>query len=67
MSNLLDINQDTKVSELCALCHECNARTFKIVEEDEDGRATGAVIVVDGQPETEAILAAIETVENGWR
>lgn len=64
--DVLAPGHETTVQDLFDTLEEWNAGVIKIVPRDESGKALRAVIVVQGVPDTDEILNAIQAVEQSW-
>lgn len=64
--SLLGIDKSTTVGDLLAELDRWGAAHAEIVYRDGADVAVGAVIVVQGIPETGEIIAAIEALQEKW-
>jgi hypothetical protein len=57
----------TTIESIIDEMREWNAALTISVFRDANDAAVGAVIVVDGQPETDQVVTAVEAVEKSWQ
>lgn len=54
------------VQAIVRICHESDAGTIKVIARDANGSAIAAIIVVEAGEDTQAIIDAVEMVEQSW-
>lgn len=60
------IDLDTTVGEILELAEEMNAASTKLVLSNKDEDPYQAIVVLQGEPETEEALEVLDDLEESW-
>lgn len=59
------ITENTTIREAIKICRYYNAGIIQVTAEAKEGKAKGAVVILDGE-DTQEVLDAIEAVTKKW-